>query len=497
MRTWYSATNINVTANSTDIEVVVGGDVSYFSKPGCALFISGYPEPFEVETGFLDGSGARIIRLFDPFPGASADGLNAFAFPGAVEQYDSPYVKEKYELNPDTNVFTDEEKVKLTGVLAGAQPNDTAAQLLIKLLTVAGPGSTLDADTVDGLHAGAFATAQQGDKADSAAQSAQLAPVSFSGDYSDLINKPSAGVSFSSHVSEANFPAAGAGSTIYHSQQSGAFFYWNGISYQSSSSWGGISGDITQQADLVNWLSGKMDYDPNAVSRWEGAANSGDHRSQGYAVLDNLPTVARTGRYADLIGKPTFNFVASSVTFDHIPSDIDVFNVQDAVDTSIAETRAAVQAVQVFVQQIADLETNDLVMTDRLNDIATQLNSNVSSFSSQLTSFEQALSQISGGTYTAPSYSSDLTGASGYQELPGGVILQWGVELAVPGDSATAASFSAPFNAQVFSVQGTLKDDFDDQRDAGVGCYNITNTGFTLKNGCGTAKDIQWFAIGI
>lgn len=49
-----------------------------------------------------------------------------------------------------------------------------AADVLSKLLTVDGAGSGLNADLLDGMHAGEFATAAQGAKADSAVQPGDL-----------------------------------------------------------------------------------------------------------------------------------------------------------------------------------------------------------------------------------------------------------------------------------------------------------------------------------
>jgi hypothetical protein len=49
-------------------------------------------------------------------------------------------------------VMTAADKVKLNGIEAGAQVNDTAAEILTKILTVDGPASGLNADLIDGQH---------------------------------------------------------------------------------------------------------------------------------------------------------------------------------------------------------------------------------------------------------------------------------------------------------------------------------------------------------
>lgn len=67
-----------------------------------------------------------------------------------------------------------EDKAKLDGVEEGATGDQTASEILTLLKTVDGAGSGLDADTLDGMQATAFATAVQGARADSAVQPGTL-----------------------------------------------------------------------------------------------------------------------------------------------------------------------------------------------------------------------------------------------------------------------------------------------------------------------------------
>lgn len=55
------------------------------------------------------------------------------------------------------NNYTTTEKSKLAGIEAGATADQTAAEILTAIKTVDGAGSGLDADTLDGNHASAFA----------------------------------------------------------------------------------------------------------------------------------------------------------------------------------------------------------------------------------------------------------------------------------------------------------------------------------------------------
>ena len=74
-------------------------------------------------------------------------------------------------LTATTASFTTADETKLDGIEAGATGDQTASEILTAILTVDGSGSGLDADTLDGSHATAFATAAQGALADSAVQS--------------------------------------------------------------------------------------------------------------------------------------------------------------------------------------------------------------------------------------------------------------------------------------------------------------------------------------
>jgi hypothetical protein len=74
-----------------------------------------------------------------------------------------------------TASFTTADETKLDGIEAGATADQSAAEILAALLTVDGPGSGLDADTLDGNSSAAFATAAQGAKADTAVQPAAIA----------------------------------------------------------------------------------------------------------------------------------------------------------------------------------------------------------------------------------------------------------------------------------------------------------------------------------
>jgi hypothetical protein len=59
----------------------------------------------------------------------------------------------------NAGVMTAAMQLKLAGIESGAEVNDSAAEILAKVITVDGTGSGLDADLLDGNHASAFAAA--------------------------------------------------------------------------------------------------------------------------------------------------------------------------------------------------------------------------------------------------------------------------------------------------------------------------------------------------
>ncbi len=77
---------------------------------------------------------------------------------GATAHYGGFATTDHPEVTGSSRGFmTAADKTKLDGVEAGAEANPSASELLTSIKTVDGPGSLLDADTVDGYHAADFA----------------------------------------------------------------------------------------------------------------------------------------------------------------------------------------------------------------------------------------------------------------------------------------------------------------------------------------------------
>lgn len=82
---------------------------------------------------------------------------------------------------------------------------------------------------------------------------------------------------------------------------------------------------------------------------------------------------------------------------------------------------------------------------------------------------------------------------NGYQKLPGGLILQWGL---VDASASASVTFPVAFSSACLNVQVSWGDDGTSSSYADdLGSFNRSTTGFTLTNGA-SGVSRMWFAIG-
>lgn len=98
--------------------------------------------------------------------------------------------------------------------------------------------------------------------------------------------------------------------------------------------------------------------------------------------------------------------------------------------------------------------------------------------------------------YAALSSFVNSLGASGYQKIQGGLIIQWGTSAAIATNSAQSITFPIAFPTAVASIQLTSQ-----TLDTGAGTTNSSATassvtGFTLNNRQNNTATFFWFAIG-
>jgi hypothetical protein len=104
-------------------------------------------------------------------------------------------------------------------------------------------------------------------------------------------------------------------------------------------------------------------------------------------------------------------------------------------------------------------------------------------------------------TVTNGVYTTDFTGgnhslgASGYQKLPGGLIMQWGNTGALSGGQNLTVSYPIAFPNAVFNVQTTVIVSTDTNEIVFV--YNVGTSTFVASNSNpGSVDGVYWLAFG-
>jgi len=336
--------------------------------------------------------------------------------------------------------FTTADHAKLDGIQAGAEVNTvTSVNGSTGAVTVQGfSGNYSDLTgkptlgTAAATDSTAYATSTQGAKADSAVQPIDLSVVASSGDYSDLTNKPNLALKadlvgsvldtsqlpelaitkFCGVVANENDmlalgipglpggPGGGGelgpppgpgfipeyGDWCIRSDNDKVYIVtgpdatlasdWTAISYPDApvTSVAGRTGVVTLSTSDISGLgtaatTASTDYATAAQgTKADSATQPGD-----------LATVATTGAYNDLSGKPTLGTAAATASTDYAtaaqgtlansatqPADLAV--VQADVDQNEADADTAIAAVQADVDQNeADSDAAELALSNRLN----------------------------------------------------------------------------------------------------------------------------------
>lgn len=86
---------------------------------------------------------------------------------------------------------------------------------------------------------------------------------------------------------------------------------------------------------------------------------------------------------------------------------------------------------------------------------------------------------------------------NGYQKLPGGLILQWGITASIPQDSTLTVNFPISFPNTVLNVNITGQGNSVATTGAGedtVGAFNSNQ--FVIYHGQDGNRPFYWFAVG-
>lgn len=148
-----------------------------------------------------------------------------------------------------------------------------------------------------------------------------------------------------------------------------------------------------------------------------------------------------------------------------------------------------------------DVDTLDTQYTS-LNGRLTTAESEIDTLQTESTDYESRIATLEGVSTNVQD--SDFTGAnqslsaSGFQKLPGGLILQWGSANLVEGPE-TNITFPEAFTTACYNVQATANNALTKLNNPELWVHSITTTGFT----CGLsheehahASGLDWFAVG-
>lgn len=209
-----------------------------------------------------------------------------------------------------TDFATAEQGIKADNALPATAY--TASDVLEKLKTVAGSGSKLDADLLDGNEASAFATAEQGKKADASAAQASLdahmSDNSYPHGYPPVVNLlPDSGrfmgrINPLSCWNSANFAAC----KMFSPYNSASEFISAGKFIHNNSSYGGSLGLLAEDViDLLNKMEslGVRKEKRYGVEFYIGQTTSGNGTYNGgvvkdYYLLSACNCMAFSGQYA-------------------------------------------------------------------------------------------------------------------------------------------------------------------------------------------------------
>ena len=85
--------------------------------------------------------------------------------------------------------------------------------------------------------------------------------------------------------------------------------------------------------------------------------------------------------------------------------------------------------------------------------------------------------------------------ASGYQRLPGGLIIQWGITSSIVNDTYVTVTFPLTFPNAMFAAYASATTNVGTSYATNVWCYPVSTSQMQVYNNTDTAI-AYWFAIG-
>jgi hypothetical protein len=86
--------------------------------------------------------------------------------------------------------------------------------------------------------------------------------------------------------------------------------------------------------------------------------------------------------------------------------------------------------------------------------------------------------------------------SDGYQRLPGGLIIQWGVKASIPANSTATVTLPIAFTSSMFMAVGTAFGTNTSTSEFAQQCNSLSTTSFGISNPNGAQRSVYWIAIG-
>lgn len=149
---------VDGSGSGLDADLLDGQHASAFATAAQGALADTAVQPADLATVATSGSYTDLINTPSPFdPNTLATVATTGSYTDLIN-IPANIVTDAAYVHTDNN-YTITEKNKLAGIEAGATADQTAAEILTAIKTVDGAGSGLDADTLDGNQASAFALA--------------------------------------------------------------------------------------------------------------------------------------------------------------------------------------------------------------------------------------------------------------------------------------------------------------------------------------------------
>jgi hypothetical protein len=142
----------------------------------------------------------------------------------------------------------------------------------------------------------------------------------------------------------------------------------------------------------------------------------------------------------------------------------------------------------------SSLAANNVLLgngTSALQVVAPSTSGNV--LTSNGTTWTSTAPSVTSGSFTGANQS---LAASGFQKLPGGLIMQWGVTSSISSDSSSTITFPTAFPSACRCVQVTENRGLASIATGHSSVSSVGTTSFVLNNGADASVPYYWFAIG-